>query len=105
MRHSAGWLLRRAFRLEDQPRESGMSSVIGSAKFAAETLKAAGLSDPDRRFRLFVKAVQDYAIFILDAPGRIATWNEGAARSEEHTAELQSQSNLVCRLLLGQNTL
>src|SRR5688572_30909029 len=26
--------------------------------------------------------------------------DEGAARSEEHTSELQSQSNLVCRLLL-----
>src|SRR2546427_3780903 len=25
---------------------------------------------------------------------------EGALRSEEHTSELQSQSNLVCRLLL-----
>src|SRR2546430_3099781 len=25
---------------------------------------------------------------------------ENAARSEEHTSELQSQSNLVCRLLL-----
>src|SRR2546430_13737583 len=26
------------------------------------------------------------------------------ARSEEHTSELQSQSNLVCRLLLGKKT-
>src|SRR5688572_32550741 len=26
--------------------------------------------------------------------------HQGAARSEEHTSELQSQSNLVCRLLL-----
>src|SRR2546427_4320200 len=26
--------------------------------------------------------------------------HDGAARSEEHTSELQSQSNLVCRLLL-----
>src|SRR2546427_3085560 len=26
--------------------------------------------------------------------------NDEAARSEEHTSELQSQSNLVCRLLL-----
>src|SRR2546427_4157994 len=26
--------------------------------------------------------------------------NPGSARSEEHTSELQSQSNLVCRLLL-----
>src|SRR5256886_11493486 len=27
----------------------------------------------------------------------------GVARSEEHTSELQSQSNLVCRLLLDNN--
>src|SRR5688572_32509717 len=27
-------------------------------------------------------------------------WCEGPVRSEEHTSELQSQSNLVCRLLL-----
>src|SRR2546430_8671375 len=29
-----------------------------------------------------------------------APFNEGIDRSEEHTSELQSQSNLVCRLLL-----
>src|SRR2546430_11234988 len=29
-----------------------------------------------------------------------ARYNWGQARSEEHTSELQSQSNLVCRLLL-----
>src|SRR3972149_4180442 len=28
----------------------------------------------------------------------------GPARSEEHTSELQSQSNLVCRLLLDKKT-
>src|SRR2546430_17490757 len=27
-------------------------------------------------------------------------WKERVTRSEEHTSELQSQSNLVCRLLL-----
>src|SRR2546430_12046576 len=27
---------------------------------------------------------------------------DGGARSEEHTSEIQSQSNLVCRLLLAQ---
>src|SRR2546427_3810316 len=32
---------------------------------------------------------------------RPASWAaEGMSRSEEHTSELQSQSNLVCRLLL-----
>src|SRR5256886_9209689 len=35
---------------------------------------------------------------VADAVQRAATeWND---RSEEHTSELQSQSNLVCRLLL-----
>src|SRR2546427_8358399 len=32
--------------------------------------------------------------------GRAAGPGRGRARSEEHTSELQSQSNLVCRLLL-----
>src|SRR5688572_31842934 len=36
------------------------------------------------------------------SPGRLAGRSRGrlGARSEEHTSELQSQSNLVCRLLL-----
>src|SRR2546430_12031640 len=34
----------------------------------------------------------------FDREARLA--GEGAVRSEEHTSELQSQSNLVCRLLL-----
>src|SRR2546427_4936797 len=38
--------------------------------------------------------------FILSADGYIVTNNHVVERSEEHTSELQSQSNLVCRLLL-----
>src|SRR2546427_7774219 len=33
-------------------------------------------------------------------PSRLARQIENEIRSEEHTSELQSQSNLVCRLLL-----
>src|SRR2546427_1774421 len=33
-------------------------------------------------------------------PGRIVGSSSSSSRSEEHTSELQSQSNLVCRLLL-----
>src|SRR5688572_32591718 len=32
--------------------------------------------------------------------GPYSSGNPGTCRSEEHTSELQSQSNLVCRLLL-----
>src|SRR2546430_6364972 len=35
------------------------------------------------------------------APGRGRRREPGRGRSEEHTSELQSQSNIVCRLLLG----
>lgn len=34
----------------------------------------------DQRFRLLVEAVTDYAIYMLDPDGRIATWNQGARR-------------------------
>src|SRR2546430_13002605 len=36
----------------------------------------------------------------LDSDAAQVRLNPGAVRSEEHTSELQSQSNLVCRLLL-----
>src|SRR2546427_9527970 len=35
-----------------------------------------------------------------DRPGRANLGEQAVHRSEEHTSELQSQSNLVCRLLL-----
>jgi PAS domain S-box-containing protein len=38
------------------------------------------LRDSEERNRLIVQAVKDYAIFMLDTQGRIATWNEGARR-------------------------
>ena len=38
------------------------------------------LKESEERFRLLVEGVKDYAIFMLDAEGRISTWNEGARR-------------------------
>src|SRR5438477_7406051 len=37
--------------------------------------------------------------------GRLGTGQEAAERSEEHTSELQSHVNLVCRLLLEKKTI
>lgn len=38
------------------------------------------LLQSEQRFRMFVDAVRDYAIFMLDPKGNIATWNTGAER-------------------------
>jgi PAS domain S-box-containing protein len=38
------------------------------------------LRQSEARFRFLVEAVQDYAIFMLDPEGRIASWNIGAER-------------------------
>src|SRR2546430_13455133 len=47
----------------------------------------------------FPKEIQSY-VELTGAVGANAKEKEEAKRSEEHTSELQSQSNLVCRLLL-----
>lgn len=36
------------------------------------------LADSERRFRLMISGVRDYAIFMLDPEWRVASWNEGA---------------------------
>jgi PAS domain S-box-containing protein len=44
------------------------------------------LRESEERFRLIVESVQDYAIFMLDATGRVATWNVGAERIKGYRA-------------------
>lgn len=45
------------------------------------------LRQSEERFRLLVEGVGDYAIFMLDPDGRIASWNLGAQRIKGYTAE------------------
>ena len=45
------------------------------------------LRDSEERFRLLVTSVADYAIFLLDPDGRIASWNVGAERLKGYRAD------------------
>ena len=45
------------------------------------------LKQSEERFRLLVDGVNDYAIFMLDVNGAVATWNSGAARMKGYRAE------------------
>ncbi|MCD9198209.1 PAS domain S-box protein [Aeromicrobium wangtongii] len=62
----------------------GFSKVtrdITPSRAAQESLRQS-----EERFRLIVDAVRDYAIFMLDPTGHIASWNAGAQRTKGYTA-------------------
>ena len=45
------------------------------------------LRQSEERFRLLVKGVKDYAIFMLDLEGRVVSWNAGAERIKGYNAD------------------
>src|SRR5262245_37344812 len=44
-----------------------------------------GMTD-DNRYRLLIDAITDYAVFMLDASGKVASWNPGARRFKGYEA-------------------
>ena len=50
-------------------------------------LSTAELQQQETRFRLFIEAVKDYAIYVLDPEGRVNSWNEGAQRIKGYPSE------------------
>src|SRR5688572_33507546 len=59
-----------------------------------------GVTPHECRWGCFVKAWQRALLARSDKHSCRGTPHPATPRSEEHTSELQSQSNLVCRLLL-----
>jgi len=47
---------------------------------------ARGADPADEQFRLLVSSVTDYAIYLLDAAGRVSSWNAGAERIKGYRA-------------------
>jgi PAS domain S-box-containing protein len=82
-----------------------LSDLVPTVERALRTTEAARrhreqdehLRRNEELFRMLVGGVHDYAIYMLDVHGRIATWNSGAERIEGYTArEAIGQSmNLV----------
>jgi len=59
-------------------------------------LREADLRRSEERFRLFVEAVGDYAIMVLDAEGNVSTWNRGAERLKGYAASEILGRNFSC---------
>ena len=65
--------------------------LIGFAKITRDMTEKRdaqlALLEAERRFRILVQGVTDYAIFMLDPEGRITNWNAGAARIKGYRAD------------------
>src|SRR5258706_4447830 len=60
----------------------GIATDITERKRTQEALRKG-----EERFRFLVEGVQDYAIFALDAEGKVATWNVGAERMKGFSSQ------------------
>jgi PAS domain S-box-containing protein len=86
---SEGWRIRKdgtrfwAHVVIDPVRDDN-GDLIGFAEIARDLterrLAEESLKRSEEQFRLLVQSVTDYAIYMLDASGRISSWNQGAQR-------------------------
>src|SRR5918997_1062285 len=69
MVHTCGCSMRRGGGVDDGAEDGGRERRLEGA-----------LQESEERFGRLVEAAKDYAIFMVDAEGRVSTWNEGAER-------------------------
>jgi PAS domain S-box-containing protein len=65
----------------EQANQSLRRDIVVRAKLEDELRRS------EEKFRLLVGGIRDYAVFMLDPEGRIATWNEGAESIKGYKAD------------------
>jgi PAS domain S-box-containing protein len=73
------------FRHTEQIRRQ--SHLLEEAERRQRERIESALRDSEERHRIWVKAVKDFAIFLMDEEGRITSWNEGGERLTGYLAD------------------
>ncbi|HET9418750.1 MAG TPA: PAS domain S-box protein, partial [Chthoniobacterales bacterium] len=50
----------------------------------------------EEQFRVLVESVEEYAIYLLDPQGNVASWNLGAEKLKGYTADEIIGKNFAC---------
>jgi PAS domain S-box-containing protein len=80
----------------------GLSAVtllvlgVATLRSAVDRRAEETLRQGEQRFRHLVESVKDYAIFVLDLEGRVASWNLGAERIKGYRADEIIGRNFSC---------
>ena len=67
----------------------------------ATDARSLGPRADDARFRLLIEAVTDYAIYMLDPHGTVASWNAGAQRFKGYSRGRDRRRALLALLHRG----
>ena len=54
------------------------------------------LQQTEEQFHVLVDSVEEYAIYLLDSTGNVVTWNSGAQKIKQYTAEEIVGKNFAC---------
>ena len=71
-------------RLQELNRNLEQRATQRAEQLAASVIK---LEESERRFRMLVEGVTDYAIYMLDPAGNVVNWNPGAQRIKGYERE------------------
>ena len=61
-----------------------------------DRLTHSALDQNEEQFRTLVDSVEEYAIYMLDPTGNVMTWNSGAQKIKQYTAEEIIGKNFAC---------
>ncbi|HVJ51799.1 MAG TPA: PAS domain S-box protein [Aliidongia sp.] len=78
----AGILIRSIYEVE---KHVGFVRVVRD--LTVQRQQDAALRESERRLRLFVESVTDYALYVIDPKGVVTSWNSGAERIKGYKAE------------------